>query len=83
MVLSVPMLPMKLQALFFRLVVDDRGHDLIEYGLLASIIGIAGILVIPTIVTKMDAAYTAWTNGAYNDWCPPDPGGVTPCSVAP
>jgi Flp pilus assembly pilin Flp len=74
-----------MKALFFRLVVDDRGQDLIEYGLLASIIGIAGILLFPTIEAKMSAAYATWTGGAYADWCPDDPidlGGA-PCSVEP
>ena len=74
---------MTLKALFLRLVVDDRGQDLIEYGLLASIIGIAGILVFPTIEAKMSAVYVTWTGGAYADWCPDDPGGGATCSVEP
>jgi hypothetical protein len=74
---------MKLKALFVRLVVEDGGQDIIEYGLLASIVGIAGILVFPTIQAKMGAAILTWTGGAYADWCPPDPGGVTPCSAEP
>lgn len=74
---------MKLRVLLFRLVVDDRGQDLIEYGLLASIIGIAGILVLPIIQAKMDDAYLLWTGGAYADWCPDDPGGGGTCSVEP
>jgi Flp pilus assembly pilin Flp len=72
---------MKLQALLIRLVIDDRGQDLIEYGLLASIVGIAGILVVPTIAEKMDAAFESWIVGAYDDWCPDDPGGGATCSV--
>lgn len=64
---------MRLQALLIRLAVDDGGQDLVEYGLLAAIIGIVGVLVFPVIATKMDAAYLAWTGGAYADWCPDDP----------
>jgi Flp pilus assembly pilin Flp len=71
---------MNLKALFVRLAAEDRGQDLIEYGLLAAIIGIAGILVFPTIEAKMSAAFSSWTTGAYNDWCPDDPGGGTKCS---
>jgi Flp pilus assembly pilin Flp len=71
---------MKLQALLVHLVVDDRGQDLVEYGLLAAIIGIAGILVFPQIEAAMDAAYSTWADGAYDQWCPDDPGGVEQCS---
>ena len=63
-----------------RLLVDDRGQDLIEYALLASIIGIAGVLVFPEMVERMENAYDTWTTGAYNDWCPDDPGGGATCS---
>ena len=62
-------------------VIDDRGQDVIEYGLLAAIIGVAGILVMPLIENAMDAAFTSWTTGAYTDWCPKDPGGGAVCSV--
>jgi Flp pilus assembly pilin Flp len=71
---------MKLRSLLRQLVFDDHGQDLIEYALLATIIGIAGYLAFPAIKTGMDAAYTAWTTGAYNQWCPDDPGGGTTCS---
>lgn len=74
---------MRLHRLLVRLAVDDGGQDLIEYGLLAAIIGIAGILVLPIIEAKMDAAWDLWTGGAYDDWCPDDPGGGATCSVEP
>jgi Flp pilus assembly pilin Flp len=57
---------------------DERGQDMIEYGLLAVIIGLAGILLFPTIVGKLSAGYT-WSNTEVQaDWHPCDPGGCTP-----
>ena len=70
---------MSLRALFVRLVADDRGQDVIEYGLLAAIIGIAGILVLPAIGDAMGTAYSAWGADSYEIWCPDDPGGAA-CS---
>jgi hypothetical protein len=53
--------------------VDDRGQDLIEYALLASIIGIAGYLVLPQIGPKMGTAFSTWGANAYNQWTPAAP----------
>ena len=55
---------------------DDRGQDLIEYALLAGIIGIAGALVLPQIAPKMGNAFSYWGGQAYNAWTPSAP--VTP-----
>jgi Flp pilus assembly pilin Flp len=54
---------------------DDSGQDLIEYGLLTAIIGIAGLLALSTISTKMGAAYSSWNAAGQNAWqpCPPQP----------
>jgi Flp pilus assembly pilin Flp len=43
-----------------RLFTDDRGQDLIEYALLTALIAVAGMLVIPSILTGMGNAYTGW-----------------------
>ena len=56
-----------------RLVADDQGQDLIEYALLASIVGISGILVFPAIASKMTAAFTNWSSNADALWIPPPP----------
>jgi Flp pilus assembly pilin Flp len=48
-----------------KLVRDDAGQDLIEYALLTGIIAIAGILVFPTIQSKMADAYQDWNDNAY------------------
>jgi Flp pilus assembly pilin Flp len=59
-----------------RLVVDDKGQDLVEYALLSGIVGLAGILAFPIIAGKMSTAYTNWQSGAQTAWepCPPAPG---------
>jgi Flp pilus assembly pilin Flp len=56
-----------------RIVIDDRGQDLVEYALLSGIIGMAGILVFPSIAVKMSAAYTSWQSGVDAVWRPPCP----------
>jgi len=56
-----------------RFVDDDSGQDIVEYGLLASIIAIAGILFLPTIATKMGANFGNWGTQVYNLWIPADP----------
>ena len=56
-----------------RLFRDDQGADLVEYGLLASIIAIAGVLAFPSIFAKLDAAFETWGQNVYNAWVPDDP----------
>ena len=58
---------------FRRAVLDESGQDIIEYGLLASIIAIAGIMFLPTIATKMGVAFGRWGDSVYNLWVPNDP----------
>lgn len=72
---------MQFGALLKRLAADDRGQDLVEYGLLAAIIGIAGYLLFPQIEAAMEAAYESWGADAYDAWCPADPGGEELCST--
>ena len=62
-----------LRRLGHRLSKDERGQDLIEYALLTSIIAIAGILVFPTIQSKMADAYQGWNDNAQAIWEPPPP----------
>jgi len=56
-----------------RLLVDDRGQDLIEYALLAAIIGLAGSLVLPLVGPKMGNAFSSWGGQVYNNWTPSSP----------
>jgi Flp pilus assembly pilin Flp len=43
----------------------ESGQDLIEYALLTGLIAIAGILLFPTIQSKMADAYQNWNDNAY------------------
>jgi Flp pilus assembly pilin Flp len=57
-----------------RLLHDDSGQDLLEYGLLAAIIGIAGALLMPSIQAGMGTAFGNWGNDVYDLATPKDPG---------
>ena len=56
-----------------QLVKDDAGQDLLEYALLTGIIAIAGILLFPTIQSKMAGAYQDWNDNAQAIWEIPPP----------
>ena len=56
-----------------RLVSDETGQDLIEYGLLIVTIGLAGALLFPIIEGKLRVGYSANDSAIQRDWepCPP------------
>ena len=54
---------------------DDRGADLVEYGLIAMIIALAGVVVFPSIGTKLGNAFSTWGNDVYDAWEPENPAG--------
>jgi Flp pilus assembly pilin Flp len=63
-----------MKSMLSRLAHDDSGQDVVEYALLAAFIGVAGYLVLPTVVTTVSATYTAWndpTAGVPSLWEPP------------
>ena len=51
----------------------EDGQDLIEYSLLTGIIAIIGVLLFPTIQSKMADAYQGWNDNAQAIWEPPPP----------
>ena len=55
------------------LVHDERGDDLIEYALLAGLIGLVGVLAFNTVSGKMSNAYTGWNSNAQSRWIPDAP----------
>ncbi len=57
------------------LVDDERGQDLIEYALLTSAVGVAGIATWPMIATSIATAYRALDQNTQSLWQPPPPGG--------
>jgi len=60
---------------FSRLLHDDRGQDLIEYGLLAFTIGLVGVAAWDAIVTGIGTGYGNWDTGTQNLWDPQPPAG--------
>ena len=56
-----------------RLWEDEKGQDLIEYALVASMIAAAGVAVFPIIEDKLESAFSTWGNDVYEAWEPEDP----------
>lgn len=56
-----------------RLVKDEEGQDLVEYGLLLGSIAALGVALFPQIVTAMQSAYLNWNDEINDKWVPPDP----------
>ncbi len=56
-----------------RLVSDQAGQELIEYGLLVVTIGLAGALLLPIIADKLGAGYRAQDAAIQADWIPDAP----------
>ncbi len=54
---------------------DCRADDMIEYGLLALLFGIVGVVVWTQIGTDMQAALVNWDTGMDGLWEVPNPGG--------
>jgi Flp pilus assembly pilin Flp len=64
--------------LLWRLVAEEDGQDLIEYGLLAGLYAALSAALFPVIADLMSTAYQSWVSGAHAAWepCPP---GSSPC----
>jgi Flp pilus assembly pilin Flp len=56
-----------------RLLEEDDGQDLVEYGLLAAIFAIAAALVFPKLIPAMSNSYTQHGNDINNVWVPDAP----------
>jgi Flp pilus assembly pilin Flp len=56
-----------------RLYLEDDGQDLVEYALLASIVGVTSMLAYTTIPGKMGTAYSNWGSNVYDLWEPDAP----------
>ena len=57
-----------------QLLVEERGQDLIEYGLLAALIACVGVTIFPLIEASLNTTYTNWGTAINNLWIPKDPG---------
>jgi Flp pilus assembly pilin Flp len=58
-----------------RLIHDESGQDIIEYGLLGATIGIAGVAIMPLIPDLLQAAFDQWSGNVYDNSTPLDPAG--------
>ena len=52
---------------------DERGDDLVEYALLAGLMGLVGVLAFNAVSGKMSNAYTGWNANAQSQWVPDAP----------
>lgn len=59
--------------LLIRFAIEDTGQDLIEYGLLAAVIGTVGILAWEAVRVELGSKYQNWDSGVQDLWEPEDP----------
>ena len=70
------MRPVHTSATWRAIATDESGQDIIEYGLLGALIGIASILIWQALVGTVSDVYSAADTGVQNaSACTPDPGG--------
>jgi Flp pilus assembly pilin Flp len=63
--------------LIVRLIREADGQDIVEYALLAALIGTVGILAWQNIAGGIGTAYAGWDTGVQDlSSCTPDPGGA-------
>jgi Flp pilus assembly pilin Flp len=58
-----------------KLLLDDAGQDLIEYALLAALIGTVSVLVWQVIAADMGSGYIGWDTHIQGLSTPPEPSG--------
>jgi len=63
------------RATLVRLVTDESGQDLIEYGLLVAVFGVGSFLVWPSMVAVISNYFSNSENRALNLYQPLDPAG--------
>ncbi len=68
----------RVQAVFARLSLEESGQDLIEYALLTTFIGFAGILAWSLVGNAISSTYTSWVSGVDSLAVPPAPSGSGP-----
>ena len=63
------------RALVRRLFEEESGQDLIEYALLTTTIGFAGILAWSIVEQAINGTYSSWVSGVDSLAVPPAPSG--------
>ena len=66
-----------MRKLLRRFVKADDGQDIVEYALLAALVGLAGLAALNQVQTAVGNAYTAWGSNTQELSCMPAPGGGT------
>jgi Flp pilus assembly pilin Flp len=66
---------MAVRGFLCRLVSDDKGQDLIEYALLCTFIGLAGVGVFGLICQAIATTYGSWNTSTNTIWQTPPPAG--------
>jgi Flp pilus assembly pilin Flp len=62
-----------MRELLHRLITEDAGQDLIEYGLLTGAIGFCAVVAFNFLGGVINAVYTSWATQVNTLWEPPDP----------
>lgn len=62
-----------LRTLLTQFLCDQDGQDVIEYGLLSSLIAVMGILIWNNIGVGIANAYGSWDQNVQDLWVPEDP----------
>jgi Flp pilus assembly pilin Flp len=56
-----------------RLLIDDRGQDLVEYVLLGATVALAGLATLQTFPAMASLLYAGWDNAQQSLWYPQPP----------
>ena len=56
-----------------RLLIDDRGQDLVEYVLLGAVFAFASLTAMSAFPGIINTLYTGWDNATQGLWYPADP----------
>ena len=54
-----------------KLIADDSGQDLIEYALLAALVGLASVTAIKGVAAGLDNAFRSLGNAIGHSYCAP------------
>jgi Flp pilus assembly pilin Flp len=60
----------RINRLIRQFVADDKGQDLIEYALLAGLVGCVGAALFPIMQGRLKPLFTGWENAVFDLWIP-------------
>ena len=62
-------------SLFYRLLTDETGQDLIEYAMLTGALALASVVAFAAISSAINAVYLTWDSSTQAIWEPQAPAG--------